>query len=123
MKYEIGLKLFLLFTSGAQNIWCITHSVYYKIYGKRNMNNFIQDRKYVDYLSIRASLKITSKSFTSDIRTEYMVFLKGVWPSNEFERFVVFSATRLKGIVNFFIREFLKVFYFPSDFIVVVENF
>ena len=87
------------------------------------MSNFIQDRKYIDYLSIRASLKITSKSFTSDIRTEYMVFLKGVWPSNEFERFVVFSTTRLKGIVNFFIREFLKVFYFPSDFIVVVENF
>ena len=87
------------------------------------MSNFIQDRKYIDYLSIRASLKITSKSFTSDIRTEYMVFLKGVWPSNEFERFVVFSTTRLKGIVNFFIREFLKVFYFPSDFIVVVEKF
>ena len=52
-----------------------------------------------------------------------MVFLKGVWPSNEFERFVVFSTNRLKGVVNFFIREFLKVFYFPSDFIVVVENF
>ena len=123
MKYEIGLKLFLLFTSGAQNIWCITHSVYYKIYGKRNMNNFIQDRKYVDYLSIRALLKIISRSFTLDIRTEYLVFLKGVWPSNKFERFVVFSTNRLKGVVNFFIREFLKVFYFPSDFIVVVENF
>ena len=30
---------------------------------------------------------------------------------------------RLKAEVNFFIREFGEAFYFPSDFIVVVENF
>ena len=42
---------------------------------------------------------------------------------NEFESFVVFSTTRLKAEVNFFIREFLEAFYFPSDFIVVAENF
>ena len=52
-----------------------------------------------------------------------MVSLKEVWSSNEFERFVVFSFIRLKGEVSFFIRESLEVFYFPSDFIVVAENF
>ena len=30
---------------------------------------------------------------------------------------------RLKAEVNFFIREFCEIFYFPSDFIVVAENF
>ena len=41
-----------------------------------------------------------------------MVFLKEVWPRSEFERFVVFSTIRLKGEVNFFIREFWKSFTF-----------
>ena len=27
IKYNIGLRLFLFFTSGAQNIWCIAHCV------------------------------------------------------------------------------------------------
>ena len=45
-----------------------------------------------------------------------MVLLKEVWPLNEFERFAV-------GEVNYFIRKFLEVFYFPSDFIVVAEDF
>ena len=52
-----------------------------------------------------------------------MVSFKEIWPWNKFEKFVVFSTIRLKAKVNFFIREFLEVFYFPSDFIVVVENF
>ena len=52
-----------------------------------------------------------------------MVSFKEVGPWNEFERFVVFSTIRLKAEVNFFIREFLEGFYFPSDFIVVAENF
>ena len=30
---------------------------------------------------------------------------------------------RLKAGVNIFIRKFIETFYFPSDFIVVVENF
>ena len=32
-------------------------------------------------------------------------------------------SIRLKSEANFFIREILEVFYFPSDFIVVAENF
>ena len=52
-----------------------------------------------------------------------MVSLKEVWSWNEFERFVVFNFIRLKGEVSFFIKESLEVFYFPSDFIVVAENF
>ena len=52
-----------------------------------------------------------------------MVSFKEVWPWNEFERFVVFSTIRLKASVNIFIRDFLEVFYFPSDFIVAAENF
>ena len=67
------------------------------------MNKFIPDRKYV---SIKAFL------------TENIVSLKEIWPWNEFERYVVlFSTIRLKGEVNFFIRELLEVFYFPSAFI------
>ena len=52
-----------------------------------------------------------------------MVLTKEVWPWNEFKGFDVFSTIRLKVEVNFFIREFLQVFYFPIDFIVVAENF
>ena len=52
-----------------------------------------------------------------------MVSFKEVWPWNEFEKFVVFSTIRLRAEVNLFIREFLGVFYFPSDFIVVAEIF
>ena len=51
-----------------------------------------------------------------------MVFLKEVWPWDEFERFVVFSATRLKGEVKFFLPEFLEVFYFPNDFTVAAAE-
>ena len=51
------------------------------------------------------------------------MFLKEVWQRNEFEIFVVFSTIRLKGEVNFFIGEFLEVFYFPSDFLVIAEKF
>ena len=50
-----------------------------------------------------------------------MAFFKKFWPWNEVERFVVLGL--LQGEVNFFIREFLEVFYFPIDFIVVAENF
>ena len=52
-----------------------------------------------------------------------MVSFKEVWLWNEFEKFVVISTIRLKADVNFFIREFLEVVYFPSDFIFVAENF
>ena len=31
IKYKIGLRLFLFFTSGTQNIWCIAHSVYCRV--------------------------------------------------------------------------------------------
>ena len=51
-----------------------------------------------------------------------MVSFNEVGPWNEFERFVVLSTTRLKDDVNFFIREFLEVFYLPSDCIVALEN-
>ena len=52
-----------------------------------------------------------------------MVSFKKVWPWNEFERSVVFNTIKLKAEANFFIREILEVFYFPSDFIFVAENF
>ena len=64
------------------------------------MNECIPDRIYI---SIKTFL------------TENMVSFNEVWAWNEFERFFVsFSTVRLKGEVNFFIREFLEVFYFPS---------
>ena len=67
------------------------------------MNKFIPDRKYI---------------FIKAFLTENMVSFKEVWPWNEFERFVVlFSISRLKGEINFFIRDFLEVFYFPNAFI------
>ena len=51
------------------------------------------------YISIKAFL------------TENMVSFKDFWPRNEFEKFFVsFSTVRLKGEVNFFIREVLEVF-------------
>ena len=54
-----------------------------------------------------------------------MIYFKEIWPWNEFERFAKFSIIRLKlkADVNFFIRKFLEVFYFPSNFILVAENF
>ena len=67
------------------------------------MNKCITDRTY---MSIKAFL------------TENMVSFKEVWAWNEFEGFLVsFGAVRLKGEINFFITEYLEVFYFPSAFI------
>ena len=64
------------------------------------MNKFIPDRKYI---SIKYFL------------TENMMSFKEVQPWKEFERFVALSNTiRLKGEINFLIREFLEVFYLPS---------
>ena len=69
------------------------------------MNKRIPGRTYI---SIKAFL------------TENMVSFKEVWARNEFERFFVsFSTVRLKCEVNFFIREFLEIFYFPSAFILI----
>ena len=76
------------------------------------MDKFIPDRKYI---FIRAFLKLISKSLPqiSGLRIWFPL-------RNEF---VVFSTIRLKREVDFFIREFLVVFYFPSAFIVVSESF
>ena len=52
-----------------------------------------------------------------------MVSLKELRRRNEFEMFVVLSTIRLKGGADFFIRDFLEVFYFPSDFIVAAKSF
>ena len=89
-------------------ISCVAHSAYWSV-GK--------------YRSIRAFLKAITKSVTPGFRTENMVSFKEVWPWNQFERFVVLSTIRLKGKVNFFIREFFEVFYFPSVFIFVIGCF
>ena len=43
IKYKTGLKLFLFFTSGTQNIWCIAHSVYCRVQGNTKINKFIPD--------------------------------------------------------------------------------
>ena len=48
---------------------------------------------------------------------------KEFWSWNEFEGFVIFSNIRVKDEVNFFIRELLEIFYFPSSFIVELESF
>ena len=67
------------------------------------MNKCIPDRKYI---SIKAFLTKNTVSF------------KEIWSWNEFDGFfAIFSTIRLKGEVNFFIRGFLEVFYFPSVFI------
>ena len=63
-------------------------------------------------LSIRAFLKPVSKRFTPYIKTDNNVYLNEVWSWNKFERYVVVSTIRLKGEVNFFIREFWKSFTF-----------
>ena len=80
IKYKIGLRLFLLFTSGTQNIWCIDHSVYCRAWRKT--------KKIYSYLS--EHFWLVRKSFTPDIRTNITVSFKEVWPRNE--RFVVFTT-------------------------------
>ena len=47
IKYKIGLRLFLFFTSGTQNIWCVAHSVNFRVEGKRKIDKFIADRKNI----------------------------------------------------------------------------
>ena len=45
-----------------------------------------------------------------------MASFKKIWAWNEFDSlFVSFSTVRLKSEVNFFIREFLKILYFPNS--------
>lgn len=50
------------------------------------------------------------------------ISFKEVSPRNEFKRPIVFVTIRLTSEVNFFIRKFLEVFYFPSAFIFVIVN-
>ena len=39
IKYKLGLRLFLFFTSKTQNIWCVTHSVICLLgYSRKNPN-------------------------------------------------------------------------------------
>ena len=92
IKYKMGVRLFSFFKSGTQNIWCIAHSMYCRV------------RKFI-YLS-------------EHFLNQLVKFL----PWNNFEWFVVYSTIRLKGEVNFFIREFLEAFYFPSAVIVWIES-
>ena len=47
IKCKIGLRLFLFFLFGTQNIWCIAYSVYFMVWGKRKINKFIPDGKYI----------------------------------------------------------------------------
>ena len=106
IKCKIGLRLFLFFTSGAQNV------------------KFIPDRKYI---AIHQSISPTNqKKFYPRYRTENMVsFLPSMKFGNKTNlKGLLYLALldRLKAEVNFFIREFFEV-YFPSNFIVVVENF
>ena len=44
------------------------------------MNTFMQDGKYIPSYTIRTFLKRINKRFTTDMRTENMVFLKEVQP-------------------------------------------
>ena len=89
---------------------------------KRKINKFIPDKKYI---AIHQSISNQSEKVLPQISG------LRIWrPSRKFgqemnllKKFVEFSLIILKAEVNFFIREFLEVFYFPSDFIVVAENF
>ena len=83
IKYKLGLRLFLFFTCKAHSIWCVAHSVYCRVQGKRK---FLHDRKYIAIHQHFLNQLRISKSFTSDTRTENMVFLREVCPWNEFER-------------------------------------
>ena len=76
----------------------------------------------VVFSGVLVCIRTFSKRFTPDFSTENMVLFKEVQPRNEFHRIVIFSTIRLKGAVNFFIRQFLEIFYFPSAFIAVIES-
>ena len=86
------------------------------------MTKFIPDRKNIaSYQSISdqsekvlrqiSGLKIwcPSKKFGHEMNLKGLLYLA--------------LLDRLKAEINFFIREFFEVIYFPSDFIVVTENF
>ena len=90
--------------------------MYYRAQGERKMDKCIPDKKYI---SIREFFKPISKKFKPDFETENMAYFKEVWPWNEFERFAIFSTIKLKGEVNFFIREFL-LSYFTLSFTFLV---
>ena len=90
--------------------------MYYRAQGERKMDKCIPDKKYI---SIREFFKPISKKFKPDFETENMAYFKEVWRWNEFERFAIFSTIKLKGEVNFFIREFL-LSYFTLSFTFLV---
>ena len=39
IKYKLGLRLFLFFTSKTQNIWCVAHSIICVLQGLRKEKN------------------------------------------------------------------------------------
>ena len=68
------------------------------------MNKCIPDRKY---MSIQVFL-----TGEYGVLAAGSLVMKWIW-----KVFYIFSTSRFKGEVNFFIKEFLEVFYFPSAFI------
>ena len=53
---------------------------------------------------------------------EIMVAFYKIWPWNKLKQLNVLRVIRLKGEVNFFMKRFLEVLYFPSTFAVKTEN-
>ena len=125
IRVETRFVLYIQDTKYLVRVLCIAGF----IKGKREINKFIQDRKYIaSWLSI-------SISETNYELVKVLPQMSGlrVWCSSgnfahETNLKVVFSTItnhiRYQGKVNFFIREFWKSFSdFINDFIIVAESF
>ena len=106
-KNGVETLLVLYIRARTQNLCCVSHSIYCRVSGKRKLNKFIQDRKYI------------SIKYQSFLVWEHGFLQRKFGQWNEFERLVVlFSTIILTSEVNFFISTgFLEVFYLPSVFI------
>lgn len=105
-----------------RDIGHFVHSIYYFVH-----SIYIQDRVY-DVLGGDFAIKVILKGLMYllpvDWGIRHIPLLASFWKffRNKFERFVLFSITRLRDKVNLFIIKLLEVFCLPGVFIVVIEK-
>ena len=91
-----------------QNIRFVANSLYYEV---------------KQYVSNRAFFKPISKNFTPAFRTDNTVSFTEACHEMNLKALLYLVLINLKYEVNFFIREFLEVFYFPNVFTVIMGSF
>ena len=111
------MRFFLIFTSGTQNILCVARpfdSAYCRDFkGKRKINTFIQDRKYITIHQhfLNQSIKVLSqiwglRIWFSSRKFDHEMNLKGLFCISYYLDLVLFSTILIERWRKFLLESF-----------------